>query len=324
LLFNVTGRPQKFNLSCESRSASDLAQYWGREVPEEEFLNRLPRSDNPHYGFVGSPDDPRGGLPPNGYGVYAEPVAALLTKYGLPARAEFGRGLDWLRREVAAGRPVIVWSTYDFKPQPVQEFKDDRGREFSAVPFEHTYLVVGYAPAGFYAIDAYDAQRKFYTLSEFETGWSLLGQMAVSVRDPEEVAASSGSRLGWGVPLLIAGLLVTAFVFWRSGGQLPGTRRQRPIGRRVPPSREPPTRKLDPWEQFQSTLSGLIDDLSKSGPDRVGRYAWAQTVGIGGLAVGLLITFALGRFNPCMGVPIVVTCGVAGFALGYALERRRS
>jgi uncharacterized protein YvpB len=340
LLLDVIGQPQSYNLSCESRSASDLARFWGYDVPESEFLNRLPRADNPHRGFVGSPGDPRGSLPPRGYGVYAEPVAALLKKYGLPARAEFGRDLDWLRQELAAGRPIIVWTTYDFKPRPIQSFKDSRGQEFEAVPFEHTYLIVGYTAQGLYAIDAYDGQRKFYTTAEFEAGWKQLGQMAVAVDDPRAVArarsnTASGLLRTFGVPVLAVGLLAAAYVTWRNGGRLPATRPRRKLGYRVPRQSQVGAIGSSAFQRFQTALVGALEGRPPSPPAPLpggetsppaplprGERGRAQTLGIVGLATGVLLALGLGGFNPCLAVPLVAGCGALGFILGYQLERR--
>ena len=38
------GHPQEHNLSCESRSATDLAAFWGMAFTEDDFFRRLPRS----------------------------------------------------------------------------------------------------------------------------------------------------------------------------------------------------------------------------------------------------------------------------------------
>ena len=74
----VVGHAQQYAISCEARSASDLAGFWGVNIGETEFLQALPSSDNPDQGYVGSPNEVWGRLPPNGYGVHADPVAATL------------------------------------------------------------------------------------------------------------------------------------------------------------------------------------------------------------------------------------------------------
>ena len=40
----VIGHPQEHNLSCESRSATDLSAFWGVTFAEDDFFRRLPRS----------------------------------------------------------------------------------------------------------------------------------------------------------------------------------------------------------------------------------------------------------------------------------------
>ncbi len=99
----LTGHPQGYNLSCESRSAADLAAFWGLSIGETEFLQALPHSDNPETGFVGNPNEAWGFLPPHGYGVHASPVADVLKSYGLEAIGLSNLSWDDLRGEISAG-----------------------------------------------------------------------------------------------------------------------------------------------------------------------------------------------------------------------------
>jgi uncharacterized protein YvpB len=181
---SVEGHPQTYNMSCESRSAADLAGYWGINVNELGFLAALGTSDNPHEGFVGDVHAPPGSLPPYGYGVYAEPVAATLREYGLDARATYGMGLDRLRAELTAGRPVLVWATYSMGLYNPVEWTSQDGRVSTVVPFMHTFLVNGYDDTGVYVIDAFDATVRFFTFQAFLNAWDLFDQMAVLVNGP--------------------------------------------------------------------------------------------------------------------------------------------
>jgi uncharacterized protein YvpB len=101
----VVGHAQIYSLSCESRSAADWAAYWGVNINETEFLNGLPRSDNPNEGFVGDPNDSWGSIPPNSYGVHADPIAELLRAYGLDAHADTGLSWEEVQTEVAQADP---------------------------------------------------------------------------------------------------------------------------------------------------------------------------------------------------------------------------
>ena len=79
------GYTQSYALSCKSRSAVDLAGFFGLSISEVDFQANLPLSDDPDLGFVGVPWGYPGQIPPYSYGVHAAPVAALLRAYGLPA-----------------------------------------------------------------------------------------------------------------------------------------------------------------------------------------------------------------------------------------------
>src|SRR4030043_1039799 len=105
----VSGHAQGYSLSCVSRSAVDWAAFWGVSIRGTEFLQSLPRADNPDEGFIGNPNDAWGNLPPNGYGVHAGPVAETLQEFGWTREAHHELSWDDLREEIDAGRPVIGW-----------------------------------------------------------------------------------------------------------------------------------------------------------------------------------------------------------------------
>lgn len=179
LISGLEGRPQGHSLSCESRSAADWAAFWGVEISESEFLSNLPRSDNPDIGFVGDPDDPWGYTPPYSYGVHAGPVAALLRSYGLQAEAQ--HGLKWknLRKEVAAGRPVIVWVIGQMWKGNPRSYTASDGNTTQVAPFEHTMILIGYDSSRVSVVDAYSGRSLTYSLETFLDSWSVLGNMAV-------------------------------------------------------------------------------------------------------------------------------------------------
>jgi len=180
----VVGHRQVRPLSCESRSAVDLAAFWGVAVEEGAFFDTLPRSDNPHEGFVGDVDDPPGSLPPGGYGVYAEPVAATLRRYGLDAHAYRWLGLEGLKAELAAGRPVVIWATYRMLRPEIASWTSADGSVSIIVQWEHTFIAVGYDAGGVYLIDAYDGRTRYYSADRFVPAWMQLNEMAVTVNGP--------------------------------------------------------------------------------------------------------------------------------------------
>lgn len=176
----VVGYPQQRNLSCESRSATDLAAYWGIEFTEGAFFRRLPKSDNPQRGFVGDVDMPAGSMPPAGYGVYAEPVAATLRSFGLDAEARHSMDVEDVKRELAAQRPVMVWATYDMRLSDAQVWVSSDGEASTVVQWQHTFVVVGYDETGLLLVDAYDGRTKKFPYETFSAAWDQLDRMAVT------------------------------------------------------------------------------------------------------------------------------------------------
>jgi uncharacterized protein YvpB len=188
------GQPQSRNMSCESRSAADLAGHWGVAVDELDFLEALGYSDNPHKGFVGDVDASPGSLPPAGYGVYAEPVAATLRDYGLDARPVYQLGLDGIRAELSEGRPVLVWATYGMELHEPMLWKSLDGRVSKVIPFMHTFLATGFDESGLFILDAYNATVQYYPADTFLEVWNQFDQMAVVITGPLSGRESAGTE----------------------------------------------------------------------------------------------------------------------------------
>ncbi len=194
VILPVRGHAQRHALSCESRSAVDLLAAYGIEVEEDSFLEGLPRSENPERGFVGDVDGPAGRLPPDGYGVYEGPIAQRIRYFGLEAEAVRGRDLDWLRGRLAEGRPSIVWATAGLEPATPRRLQTSYGETFTAVLYEHTYLLVGYRRGSVLLVDAGTGERTEEDEARFEGAWAALGRRAVVPRDPLGTPRSVGSE----------------------------------------------------------------------------------------------------------------------------------
>jgi uncharacterized protein YvpB len=190
----LKGHKQSLSLSCESRSAVDWAAYWGVKIGEKKFLSKLPRSKNPEKGFVGNPNDAWGSVPPASYGVHAQPVADLLQEYGLQAEAR--RDLKWedLQREIAAGRPVIVWVIGQMWEGKAFKYNSTDGHQTLVAPYEHTMILVGYEPGKVYVVDAYTGWTQSYPLRTFMRSWKTLGYMAITGGVPPAEATPQGGQ----------------------------------------------------------------------------------------------------------------------------------
>jgi uncharacterized protein YvpB len=179
ILNGVTGKDQALPLDCESRSAVDWAKYFGYRIDELDFFNHLPKSDNPDKGFVGNVYGQWGQIPPNPYGVHAEPVAQLLRNgYGVTAYAHRPLSWDGLRAEIAAGRPVFVWIIGSIVNGIPVYYTPQDGLHTIVARFEHTVLITGYTSSTVYYLNGDTIYST--SVSQFLDSWSALGNMAIT------------------------------------------------------------------------------------------------------------------------------------------------
>jgi uncharacterized protein YvpB len=176
----VHGYAQFYALSCESRSAVDLAAFFDLSISEVDFQAALPRSDDPDMGFVGVPWGLPGQIPPYSYGVHAAPVAALLRAYGLPANEQVGMSYESMQWEIAAGRPVMVWVISGLIGGYTVDYTVPSSGRVTRVAYnEHTMLVTGYTANTVTVQDG--AWSYTVSLSQFLNSWAALGNMAITV-----------------------------------------------------------------------------------------------------------------------------------------------
>jgi uncharacterized protein YvpB len=180
-IYGVTGQGQALPLDCESRSAVDWARYFGVNIDEYEFFYGLPESDNPDKGFVGDVIGIWGQIPPNDYGVHAEPIAKRLRQYGLPANAEHYLSWNHLKAEISANRPrpVIVWIVGS---NPIRNgipvyYQSSDDHISTVARYEHTVILTGYTDNYVYYLNGGTIYQE--ELKQFLESWSVLGNMAV-------------------------------------------------------------------------------------------------------------------------------------------------
>ncbi len=174
----LVGHRQALPLSCEARSATDWAAFFGVKMDEMEFVRGLPVSDDPDRGFVGDINGEWGNLPPEAYGVHAAPVARLLRQYGVPAASQRYMAWDALRAEIAAGRPVMVWVTGHVEAGEGLVYTAGDGRRTIVARFEHTVIVVGYDDDSVIVADGANTYRR--PLERFLESWGALRNMAIT------------------------------------------------------------------------------------------------------------------------------------------------
>ena len=174
------GSPQLYTLDCEAQAAVDFARFFGVTIDELDFISRLPYSDDPEEGFVGTINGPMGQLPPSDYGIHAKPIAKMLRDYGVNAKAVRGWDLDKLRAEIASGRPVIVWIVNLPFDIDAQDYTASNGNTTRVARFEHTWIITGYNMNVFTVVDSeWTYNVKISTLQE---RWGALGNQAIVYR----------------------------------------------------------------------------------------------------------------------------------------------
>ena len=137
---------------------------------------------NPEVGFVGSIWNAQ-----DGYGVYHRPIVRLLNRI-LPGEAVdlTGRPFRTVEAYVAAGRPVMVWTTITLRPTHNWVTWQSPEGPVRATLEEHAVLIVGYDSTQV-LIDNPDGGLKAQAvpLSPFLASWRQMGQQAVTVALPE-------------------------------------------------------------------------------------------------------------------------------------------
>lgn len=168
---------QERNLSCEAASARMVLAFFGKHIPEAELQAALPLNPNPFLGFRGNVD---GRLGFEHYGVYAPPIASLLTNYGVSASPIMGADETLIKQKLAEGKPTIIWGTARTKGRGAVKNVEADGQNVKLVLGEHTFLVQGYEN-GMWIINDTLRNSPFKVKSLDSLGWSSLDRMAVIV-----------------------------------------------------------------------------------------------------------------------------------------------
>jgi len=176
-VYGLWGHKQYFKLGCEAAATIAWANYFGVAINEFEFQNKLPLSDNPEVGFVGSVNSKWGQTPPYAYGVHAGPVARLLHNYGVNATAVKNFPLDRLKKQIAADRPVVVWVIGNMVGGIPAEYTARDGSKTIVAAYEHVVIVTGYDETHI----RYLNNEKFFDVPTevFLNSWKVLGNMAL-------------------------------------------------------------------------------------------------------------------------------------------------
>lgn len=169
---------QQRNLSCEYAALQIATGAFGPGVSEYSFDAVVGLDANPHYGYRGSITGWWGNT--TDYGVYAEPLAAALPRFGFYGETFYGQGDSAaLTSRLDAGLPTLVWLGF-WGDTGFYETGAD-GNTFLLVPGAHVVVAYGYDAAGVYLSDPALGTNRFFEWSKFMAMWNVFDGMALAV-----------------------------------------------------------------------------------------------------------------------------------------------
>jgi len=177
---------------CEVTSLAMLLQYSGVKTNKMKLANELPKDNdpmkktasgdithwgNPDQGFVGDITGKSAG-----YAVYAGPLEKLMNQYLKNRTINLTRkSFDEVLEQIKKGKPVILWTTGDYKiPDRWESWK--HGKEEINTPLDlHAVVLVGFDKEHLYINDPLTGKKALKTKkASFLKSWKALGQQALS------------------------------------------------------------------------------------------------------------------------------------------------
>ena len=196
VILDVPLIPQKPELKfgCEVTSLAMVLQHAGVKVNKMQLANNI-KKDNDSLSISKDGDilqwgDPKEGFVGDitgktiGYAVYVEPLQQLMEHY-LPNRTVnlTGKSFDDVLTQVSTGKPVVVWTTGDYKlPDKWASWK--HGNENITAPLDlHAVVLVGFENGYVYINDPLTEKKALKVNKEtFIQSWDALEKQALSYR----------------------------------------------------------------------------------------------------------------------------------------------
>lgn len=147
---------QERNLSCEYASVFIATSAFENPIPERVYIDAIPITSNPHYGYRGNIDGVWGNT--DDYGIYPEPLVPILNDYGFAAEVFYAMGDSaQLRAQLDAGHPVVTWLAFWGDTGQVY---DDEGT-YTVFAGMHVMVAYGYDDDGVYFSDPATGSYRF-------------------------------------------------------------------------------------------------------------------------------------------------------------------
>lgn len=177
--------------NCETAALSMLLAARGVHVNQLVLQGELPHSGpldpletadgslswgDPDQGFVGRV---AGGGTRGGYGVYTAPIKALAARHGVVLTTLNRRAPSVLYKQLAAGRPVMVW--VGLSNGPYLRWRSPEGKIIVGNFGEHTVVLTGISEENLAVNDPLTGRRVVWSRSVFEMMWARLGSRALGI-----------------------------------------------------------------------------------------------------------------------------------------------
>ncbi|MCG3797370.1 C39 family peptidase [Bacillus toyonensis] len=189
----ISQKPE-LKYGCEVTSLAMVLQYAGIKVNKMQLANSIKKDNsplsmnkngdiiqwgNPKEGFVG---DITGKT--KGYAVYVQPLQELMERY-LPNRTVnlTGKAFNDVLAQVKMDKPVVVWTTGDYKVPDRWESWKHGNKQITAPLDLHAVVLIGFEDGHIYINDPLSGKKAHKVNQEtFIQSWDALGKQALSYR----------------------------------------------------------------------------------------------------------------------------------------------
>lgn len=188
----IISQNPELKFGCEVTSLAMLLRHAGIPADKMKLANELPKDKdpvaktkngdithwgNPDHGFVGDITGRN-----KGYAVYVKPLEALMKQY-LPDRTVnlTGSTFDEVITKLREGKPVVVWTTGDYKlPDRWESWK--HGQEEIRTPLDlHAVVLVGFNADHVFVNDPLSGKKaQKVNKQTFIDTWVTMGKQALT------------------------------------------------------------------------------------------------------------------------------------------------
>ncbi|MFD7521319.1 C39 family peptidase [Paenibacillus chitinolyticus] len=176
---------------CEITSIAMMLHYKGIKLDKMQLYDEMPKDPtpivwnkdgtiaswgHPNIGYVGD-----GTGKSKGFGIYHKALFPLLKSY-IPSAVDLtGESFDVYEKQIANGRPVVVWTTIGFTmPTRWSEWNTSIG-PIRATFSEHAVLMVGYDETSVYVNDPWTGSKNVRLDKKlFIDIWEAMGKQGLS------------------------------------------------------------------------------------------------------------------------------------------------